>query len=55
MCIRDRLPWILSFGPRVQVLSPPHLREHWLGELRAAVAGTQDTTGSDAPEQEDVA
>ena len=40
---REALPWILSFGPRVQVLSPPHLREYWLGELRAAVAGGEET------------
>lgn len=40
---REVLPWILSFGPRVQVLSPPHIRQHWLGELRAAVAGGEET------------
>ncbi|CAM3599912.1 hypothetical protein DEFR109230_04550 [Deinococcus frigens] len=39
---REALPWILSFGPRVQVLSPPHLREHWLSELRAAVVGGEE-------------
>lgn len=33
---REMLPWIYSFGPRVQVLSPPHIREHWLRELREA-------------------
>ncbi|GAA4020280.1 transcriptional regulator [Deinococcus rubellus] len=38
---REALPWILSFGPRVEVLSPPHLRQHWLDELRAALAGAQ--------------
>lgn len=33
---REVLPWVYSFGPRVEVLSPPHIREHWLSELREA-------------------
>ncbi|WP_420593803.1 helix-turn-helix transcriptional regulator [Deinococcus sp.] len=44
---REVLPWILSFGPRVQVLSPPHIRQHWLDELRAAVAGADDGAGGE--------
>ncbi len=35
---REVLAWIYSFGPRVEVLSPPEIRAHWLGELREAVA-----------------
>lgn len=35
---REVMPWILSFGPRVNVLGPPHIREHWLSELREAAA-----------------
>ncbi|GMA15578.1 WYL domain-containing protein (plasmid) [Deinococcus metallilatus] len=33
---RELLPWILGWGPRVQVLGPPELRAHWQRELRAA-------------------
>lgn len=33
---REVLAWILSWGPRVQVLGPPELRAHWQRELRAA-------------------
>ena len=62
---REALPWIFSvldrtapigpvrFGPRVQVLSPPHLREYWLGELRAAVAGGEDRAAGDKAKEED--
>lgn len=35
---REVLPWIYSFGPRVEVLGPAHIRKHWLGELREATA-----------------
>lgn len=35
---REVLGWVLSFGPRVEVLGPEHLRAHWRKELRAAVA-----------------
>ena len=38
---REALPWIYSFGPRVEVLGPARIREHWLGELREAVAAAQ--------------
>ncbi|WP_245872942.1 helix-turn-helix transcriptional regulator [Deinococcus planocerae] len=31
---RELLPFILGFGPRVEVLSPHNVREHWLSELR---------------------
>jgi predicted DNA-binding transcriptional regulator YafY len=34
---RELLPWILGWGPRVEVLGPPHVREHWLSEARAVV------------------
>ncbi|WP_221090687.1 helix-turn-helix transcriptional regulator [Deinococcus aquaedulcis] len=33
---REALAWIFSFGPRVKVLGPPHIREYWLNELREA-------------------
>lgn len=50
---REVLPWILSFGPRVEVLSPPHIRAHWLAELRAAVAGAEaSATAHDAVGEE---
>lgn len=35
---REVLPWIYSFGPRVEVLGPAHLRAHWRDELREAAA-----------------
>lgn len=31
---RELLPWILGWGPRVDVLSPESVRQHWLAELR---------------------
>lgn len=31
---RDLLPWILGWGARVEVLSPEHVRQQWLAELR---------------------
>ncbi|WP_245872800.1 helix-turn-helix transcriptional regulator [Deinococcus planocerae] len=34
---RELIPWILSWGPRVDVLGPEVVRRHWLGELRAAL------------------
>lgn len=34
---RELMPWILGWGPRVEVLSPANVREHWLGELREAL------------------
>lgn len=34
---RELLPWILSWGPRVEVLDPEPVRQHWLNELRAAL------------------
>lgn len=34
---REVLAWIYSFGPRVQILGPPHIRQHWLNELREAI------------------
>jgi len=33
----ELLPWIQSWGPRVEVLEPASLREKWLGEARALV------------------
>ena len=34
---REVLGWVLSFGPRVQVLGPPHLRAHWRRALQRAL------------------
>lgn len=33
----ELLPWIQSWGPRVEVLEPPSLRQVWLDEARALV------------------
>lgn len=33
---REILGWVLSFGPRVEVIGPLHLRDFWLKELRQA-------------------
>lgn len=33
----ELLPWIQSWGPRVEVLEPQHLRERWLEEAQALV------------------
>lgn len=46
---RELMPWILGWGPRVEVLDPPHVRAHWLAEARAVVqkfgdAGLQEAT-----------
>lgn len=35
---REALPLIYSFGPRVEVLGPPAIRDHWLRELHEALA-----------------
>lgn len=35
---RELLPFLLSWGPRAEVLSPPAVREAWLNELRATLA-----------------
>ncbi|WP_424950348.1 helix-turn-helix transcriptional regulator [Deinococcus sp.] len=42
---REVLGWVLSFGPRVQVLGPPHLRAHWQKELRAALTVAEQEEG----------
>jgi predicted DNA-binding transcriptional regulator YafY len=34
---REVLPWILGFGPRVEILAPKHVQEHWLAEMRTAI------------------
>ncbi|MEW6421540.1 MAG: WYL domain-containing protein [Deinococcota bacterium] len=34
---RELIPWILSWGPRVEVLAPEPVRQHWLAELRATL------------------
>ncbi|OOV11343.1 WYL domain-containing protein [Deinococcus sp. LM3] len=31
---RELMPFLLGWGPRAEVLSPPHVREAWLAELR---------------------
>ncbi|WP_345466026.1 CRISPR-associated endonuclease Cas3'' [Deinococcus carri] len=44
---REVMPWILSWGPRVDVLGPPDIRTHWLAELREACgqsAGEENMT-----------
>lgn len=38
---RELLPWLLSWGPRVQVLGPPEVRELWRRELRAAAEAAE--------------
>lgn len=35
---RELLPFLLGWGPRAEVLSPPHVREAWLQELRDTLA-----------------
>lgn len=34
---RELIPFLLGWGPRAEVLSPPSVREHWLEELREAL------------------
>ncbi|ULH14104.1 transcriptional regulator (plasmid) [Deinococcus sp. KNUC1210] len=34
---RELMPWVLGWGPRVEVLGPPEVRTHWLNEARAVV------------------
>ncbi|GGR11483.1 helix-turn-helix transcriptional regulator [Deinococcus ruber] len=34
---RELMPWILGWGPRVEVLDPPSVRAHWLNEARAVI------------------
>ncbi|WP_425148719.1 helix-turn-helix transcriptional regulator [Deinococcus sp.] len=34
---RELMPWILGWGPRVEVLEPPNVRAHWLSEARAVL------------------
>jgi predicted DNA-binding transcriptional regulator YafY len=42
---REILPWVQSWGPRVEVLEPEALRRRWLDEARqVAVRATADTT-----------
>lgn len=49
---RELMPWILGWGPRVEVLDPPHVRAHWLAEARAVLkkfgGEDQHATRSDA-------
>lgn len=35
---RELMPFLLGWGPRAEVLSPPHVREAWLAELRETLA-----------------
>ncbi|MDW8426460.1 MAG: CRISPR-associated endonuclease Cas3'', partial [Meiothermus sp.] len=44
----ELLPWIQSWGPRVEVLEPPSLRETWLAEARQLLA-QHEGTGSSSP------
>jgi predicted DNA-binding transcriptional regulator YafY len=34
---RELLPWIQSWGPRVEVIEPQDLKERWLEEARAVI------------------
>ena len=34
---RELMPFLLGWGPRVEVLAPPQVRTHWLSELREAL------------------
>ena len=34
---RELMPWILGWGPRVEVLGPEPVRQHWLKEVRAVL------------------
>ncbi|MFC5847228.1 helix-turn-helix transcriptional regulator [Deinococcus petrolearius] len=35
---RELMPFLLGWGPRAEVLSPPEVRAAWLGELREALS-----------------
>ncbi len=39
------LSWVQSFGPRVEVLSPPELRSLWLEEARQVLAKATESVG----------
>lgn len=49
----ELLPWIQSWGPRVEVVEPPGLRERWLEEARALVEkyGGGESDGSPPKDQ----
>lgn len=50
----ELLPWLLSWGARVEVLEPEPLRRHWLNELRLALLRYDPEAsrrGTDRPEQ----
>ncbi|MEF2277462.1 WYL domain-containing protein [Deinococcus sp. YIM 134068] len=38
---RGLLPWLLGWGPRVQVLGPPEVRQLWQREVRAAAEAAE--------------
>ncbi|WP_293911190.1 WYL domain-containing protein [Deinococcus sp.] len=46
---RELLPFLLSWGPRAEVLSPPEVRAAWLGELREALARYDPPSMLDTP------
>ena len=52
---RELMPWILGWGPRVEVLGPPHVRAHWIQQAREVVqkfgtpADSAATKTSDVP------
>ena len=58
---RELMPWILGWGPRVEVLGPPQVRAHWIQQAREVVQkfGTPDdnaatmTAPSDVPALQD--
>ncbi|MBZ9751890.1 WYL domain-containing protein [Deinococcus sp. HMF7604] len=45
----ELMPFLLSWGPRAEVLGPPHVRAHWLQELRETLR-RYDTPGPQEPE-----
>ncbi|WP_081909142.1 YafY family protein [Deinococcus sp. YIM 77859] len=50
---RELLPWILSWGPRVEVLEPEPVRQHWLSELRAALRRYDPNAAAQPPDSAD--
>lgn len=48
----ELLPWIQSWGPRVEVLEPLSLRERWLEEAQAVVEKYGGDGGSNPPDNQ---
>lgn len=47
---RELMPFLLSWGPRAEVLSPPHVRAAWLAELRETLARYDTPPDPDIPQ-----